>query len=190
MQTIQRPRLIVPPSGLRWMAEQGRALRDPELVRMAEVAADLGASMVLGTHPYVYGFLNAFNKTIAYTTDAIKVGLSTSAYVPSQAHQHYSDITNEVANGNGYTTGGVALGSPTNTVASSTQTLSGANVSWTSSGAGFTAAFAWGYDSTPGTAATDPLIWYVDLGGNQSVSGGAVLTIAWSGSGIIQTTVS
>jgi hypothetical protein len=147
--------------------------------------------MALGTHPFVYGFLNAFSAKINFTSDAIKIGLLTSSWTPSQTANHWSDVNgNEVANGNGYTTGGVALGSPTNVVAGSTQTLSGANVSWTSSGSGFSTAYAIGYDSTPGTAGTDPLIFYVDLGGTQTVAGGAVLTIAWNASGIIATTVS
>lgn len=96
----------------------------------------------------------------------------------------------EVANGNGYTTGGIALGSPTSVVAGSVLTLSAANVTWTSSGAGFTFAFAIIYDTAPGTAGTDPVIGYVDLGGSQSISGGATFTLAWSGSGIFASTVS
>lgn len=165
--------------------------RDPKIAEMARVASDLEASMALGTHPFVYGFLNAFSKTINWTADAVMIGLLSSAWTPVQTAQHWSDVNaNEVANGNGYLTGGVALGSPTNVVSGSTQTLSGASVSWTSSGAGFSAAYAIGYDSTPGTAATDPLVFYVDLGGTQTVSGGSVLTLAWNASGIIATTVS
>lgn len=144
----------------------------------------------LSVHAYINGYLNAFAKTINYTSDALKVGLSTSTYVPAQTHNHYSDITNEVANGNGYATGGVALGSPTSVVSGSVHTLSAASVSWTSSGSGFSAAFAWGYDTTPGTSATDPLIFYVDLGGTQTVSGGTVLQINWNASGILQATAS
>lgn len=44
--------------------------------------------------------------------DTMKMALLTASAAPNLATwQHYSDLTNEVANGNGYTTGGVALSS-------------------------------------------------------------------------------
>lgn len=45
-----------------------------------------------------------------YLSDTIKILLCTSSYTPDlAAHDFHNDITNEVANGNGYTTGGATL---------------------------------------------------------------------------------
>lgn len=49
-----------------------------------------------------------------YLSDTIKISLHTSSYTPNlDTHDFVDDLTNEVANGNGYTTGGVTLGSKT-----------------------------------------------------------------------------
>lgn len=56
---------------------------------------------------------------------------------------------------------------------------------WTSSGAGFSAAYGLVYDSTPGTAATNPVIGYYDFGGTLTASGGGTLTITVPTSGIL-----
>lgn len=54
---------------------------------------------------------------IKWTSDSIKMALLTSSASPNLGTWvHYSDLTNEVAAGNGYSTGGVALSSPTHTV--------------------------------------------------------------------------
>jgi len=57
-----------------------------------------------------------------------------------------ANLTNEVANGNGYTTGGVTLTGVTWTNSSGTITFDCADPSWTASGAGFTARYAVIYD--------------------------------------------
>lgn len=59
--------------------------------------------------------------------------------------------------------------------------LSGANASWPSSS--FTAHYGVLVDVTPGTAATDPLIGFVDFGVDQSPSSGT-LSVTWAASGI------
>lgn len=66
-----------------------------------------------------------------------------------------ADLTNEVANGNGYTTGGVTLTGVTWTRSGSTTTWDTGNTSWTGSGAGFVCRFAVIYDDT---VAGDPLL--------------------------------
>lgn len=98
-------------------------------------------------------------------TDTFKMLLVTSSYTPNKkTHTRRSDITNEVANGNGYTTGGVTV---TCTVAKDTAndkiTLTFAAGSWPSST--ITARAAVIYKST-GTAANDPLVFNNDFGGN------------------------
>ena len=42
-------------------------------------------------------------------TDTFKLALFTSTYTPASTDDSYTSLTGEVANGNGYTTGGVAL---------------------------------------------------------------------------------
>lgn len=56
----------------------------------------------------------------------------------------YGDLTNEHANANGYTTGGVALTSPTWTTSTSTTTFDAADLApaWTATGGSITARFA------------------------------------------------
>lgn len=87
--------------------------------------------------------------------DTIKVALVTSssnAINKALVGATYGALTNEVANGNGYTTAGATAGSPViaGGGATATITFDTANVSWTGSGAGFTARAAVIYDSTTG----------------------------------------
>lgn len=109
--------------------------------------------------------------TIDFDTDTFKTMLVTSSYTANKdTHTRRSDVTNEVANGNGYTTAGATC---TCTVAKDTTndrvTLTFAAVSWSSST--ITARGAVIYKST-GTAANDPLVAYVDFGGDVSSTGG------------------
>jgi hypothetical protein len=76
----------------------------------------------------------------------INMLLTSSGYVPdtdNAGHTVLADITNELANGNGYLTGGVALASPAIADFSTTgYKFSTALASWTASGAGIP---AWRY---------------------------------------------
>lgn len=113
-----------------------------------------------------------------WVTDTIKVTLHTSTYVPNQdTHVFASDLTNEVANGNGYTTGGVTLGTKSTAYdsASNTNRLIAAAASWTFT-ASKTARIAAIWKDT-GAAATSPLLGYVDFGSDQTSSG--TFTIQW-----------
>lgn len=228
------------------------------------------------------------NKQINVVSDVIKMVLLTSAYVPNKGtHRYYSDLTNELASGGGYTPGGMTItsmalsvtntndvqtltinGAPTggsftltftdNTGTSATTTaivnsptatqiqsalaalpnigannvavsgtgpftitfqqslgatllpvlghtdsfiggtnpsvsiahttpgagnvgLTGANAAWPS--ATFTAHYGALVDVTPGTAATDPLIGFVDFGVDQAPSA-ATFSVTWAASGI------
>lgn len=81
--------------------------------------------------------------------DTLKMAILTTA--PAAADTTYTATGTEVANGNGYTTGGVSLtGATANS--SGTETLkTTANFSattWTASGAGFTGRYFVFYDST------------------------------------------
>lgn len=56
----------------------------------------------------------ALQGNINWPTDTIKMALLTSSATPSlSTWVHYSDLTNEVAAGGGYTTGGTTLGTKT-----------------------------------------------------------------------------
>jgi len=106
---------------------------------------------------YVYNLAkNAFGDKVANLgTDGFKVALFTSssnANTATLSHSGgtpplYSDLTNEVANGNGYTTGGIAV-TPTWSDASGTETFTSTSPTWTASGAGFSAEIAVCWDTT------------------------------------------
>jgi len=135
---------------------------------------------------YAKGFLSAFNKEVNFDADAIKVSLHTVTYVPNQdTHDYYNDLTNEVANGNGYTTGGATLGTPTIGNTLNVVKLDGDDTVWTAST--ITARIAVVYDSTPGSSATNPLLCWIDFGADvSSVSG--TFTITWNAAGIMTIT--
>ena len=96
-------------------------------------------------------------KLIDLSADTFKVALFTSASnATTTALTHsggtpplYSDLTNEVSNANGYTTGGATVAN-TWTNSSGVETFGLANSQWTASGAGLVWEFAVFYDSTTG----------------------------------------
>lgn len=138
---------------------------------------------------FFYGnaFVSAFNGLIDFDTDTIKVALCTSSYTPAQdTHDFFNDVTNEVS-GTGYTAGGATLASASITYTGGTNVLKldGADTSWTTST--ITARYAVIYKST-GTAATSPLIAYVDFGADV-ISSAGTLQITWDAAGIATVTV-
>jgi hypothetical protein len=105
-----------------------------------------------------------------WVNDTFKITLHTGT-VPNQDTVDFADdLANEVANGNGYTTGGVTLGTKALTydTASNTVRLDCADPSWTFS-ASKTAAYAVVIKDT-GSAATSPVVGYIDFGGDQTSS--------------------
>lgn len=138
---------------------------------------------------YNTAFTALANKEIDWASDTIKVALCTSSYTPSQAtHNYYDDISgSEVANGNGYTTGGATLASKTEDFTGQVKKFIAADTSWAAST--ITARYAVIYDDTPATAGTKPLIAYVDFGADVTSTNGA-FTIEWHDDGIFTITVS
>jgi hypothetical protein len=132
---------------------------------------------------------NSFKRDIAnggidLDTDTIKVALVTSSYTPDiDAHDNYDDLTNEVANGGGYTTGGETLANKTVTADTTNDrgVFDADPVVW--SAATITARAAVVYKST-GTPGTSKLICYVDFGSNQTSTAGD-FTITWHADGIL-----
>lgn len=124
------------------------------------------------------------------TTDTIKAALFTASFTWDQdTVDLYSSLTNEVANGNGYTTGGNTCATPTITQDSATnkQTYDADNpATWTASGAGFSFRYIIIYDST-----TSKIIGMLDYGSTVTMSGTNADTFALSfdALGIFTTTV-
>lgn len=139
---------------------------------------------------FIYGkaFLSLSNKEVDWVADAIKCALTTSAYTPDQdSHDYFNDVTNEVS-GTGYTAGGELLTGLTSTYTAGTNkwALDADNTTWTTST--ITARYAIVYDSTPGSAATNPLICYQNAGADISTTAGT-FTVAWAAAGIVEVTV-
>lgn len=134
-------------------------------------------------------FQAAFNKEVDVDTDVFKLMLVNGYTFDQDVHDYKNDITNEVANGNGYTTGGATVSpmSVTYTGATNVLAITGANASWP--GSTFTATGAVLYDATGGgTDATRPLVGYVDFGGALSPVNGT-LSVTWDPAGIATVTV-
>lgn len=109
-------------------------------------------------------------------TDTIKLMLATSSYTPSQTADDFrNDVSaNEASGGSGYTAGGFTLASSALSISSLTINFDSADISQAITGGPF--AFRYGvFYKSVGTAATDPLIAYVDFGA-QSITD-ATLTI-------------
>lgn len=117
---------------------------------------------------------------IDFLTDTMLMSLHTSiASFDIDNDQWFSDILNEVANGNGYTSGGYTLANKAVTyTGASNKTVWDNTVdpTWTASGAGFAASAAVVYKST-GTAASSPLVGYLDFGSTITLAAGDTLTV-------------
>jgi hypothetical protein len=82
-------------------------------------------------------------------THSFKIALFTSASnANTLTHDELADLTNQVANGFGYTTGGITLVNVTWIRSGGTVTFDADNVEWTASGGPITARFAVIYDDT------------------------------------------
>lgn len=129
-------------------------------------------------------------RRVDWVGDTIKVALLGSGYAPDQdAHDFYNDVSAQEVSGSGYTAGGAALtgksvvyDAPTNRVQ-----LRAATSVW--SAATISPAFAVVYKDT-GSAATSPLLAYIDLGGTQVIAG-VDFSLVWDAvEGVLRTTVS
>jgi hypothetical protein len=123
---------------------------------------------------------------VNYLTGTVQLALVTDAYTPDRdADNFWNDAEgSELANGDGYTTGGETLGGKTITFDSaSDQVRWDANdVTWT-----FTASKTWRYGvmyvNTAGASSTDPLYSLLSWDSNQSVS--TSYTLQWDAAGIL-----
>lgn len=121
----------------------------------------------------------------------LNLALVTDSYTPNRDTDDFRDdfTSAELANGNGYTTGGVTLGGVawSYDAASDQVRLDCNDPSWT-----FTASKTWrygvGYIDTGGADSTDPLIFLLTWDSNQTVSTAYTLTIDTAGLLYLDTT--
>jgi hypothetical protein len=108
---------------------------------------------------------NLGNGTFDMDGNSFKAALFTSsASLSAGTGEVFGDLTNEVANGNGYTSGGVSLTSPTFTQTSGTAAFkTGNNPSWTGSGSGFSARYMVIYASGTLNGKASPLVGFLLL---------------------------
>ena len=131
--------------------------------------------MAVVTKIYDAALADMLGSGISWTSATINVALF-SASTFTHADTAYTTSGTEVANGAGYTTGGVAAGTRTvtGTTAATAKITGGSGTSvWTSSGAGFSAVAAKVYISSGHPIA------HIDFGGTQTASGGGTFTITW-----------
>ena len=128
---------------------------------------------------------NKFTPAIENLFEGINAGSDTWVIKLATAVNQAAGTITEVANGNGYTTGGNAA-----TVSSATQTggtyklVLGSPATWTASGAGFSFQYAVLVDSTTGTN-----VGYWDYGSSQAVASGETVTVTLDGTnGVFQAT--
>lgn len=140
---------------------------------------------------FVYGaFIDHLaQKRVDLDTDTFKISLHTSAYTPNQdTNDYFDDAIGQVANGNGYTTGGITLTGVTWTYTAATNTwkFDATDVSWPAST--ITARYAVIYCETAGAASTDPLVCYIDFGADVSTTAGT-FSIVFDAAGIFTVVV-
>ncbi len=126
---------------------------------------------------FVHGLaLGAMN----LNTDTIKVMLTNTA--PVATNTQYSDISsNELASGNGYTTGGATVSGTGSSNSSGTETMTASATTFTSStGSMGPFRYAVYYDSTP---STKYLIGWFDYGSSITLNGAAGETFVLTPSG-------
>lgn len=122
-------------------------------------------------------------KAIDFSADTFKIILMQPGFVFNRdTHAGYANVSaSELATGNGYTAGGATLTGVSVTQDDTndyTQILWN-NATWTASGGDIgPSPGAIIYDDTVTTPTADPIIGYIDFGGNQTQASGGVATIA------------
>lgn len=142
---------------------------------------------------YAQAVVGQFGSTAArrvdWPADTIAVTLHTNSYTFDQdTHDFRDDLSNEVANGNGYTTGGIELQNKAVTYDSGTNVVSleADNISWADST--ITARRAAVQKTGTAGASTDPLLSCIDFGSDKSTEDGT-FAINWPADGVLKATV-
>ena len=129
--------------------------------------------MAVGTFtPYSNAIFNISKALINLSSDTFVMILATTSYTPApDTNATFTNLSaNEVANGLGYTTGGVVLTGVSNTLSSATVTWTTASATWAT--ATFTCRYGIICKRAAGSlVAGDLLVGFVDLTGSGSVTG-------------------
>ena len=126
--------------------------------------------------------------------DTFNLALMGAAHSYNSAHDRWSNVSaNEIANGNGYTTGGLAI-TPSYTRNASVVTFDLTDAIWTASGAGITAYHAVLRKVGTANGIVDALVATIilnDSGGAQAVSAtaGNEFRVLWNASGVYTKTL-
>jgi hypothetical protein len=118
---------------------------------------------------------NKFTPAVENLLEGINAGTDSWAIKLGTAVNQAAGTFTEVANGNGYTTGGVALVIASATQAAGVYTLTfttPAVPTWTASGAGFSVQYVILADTTAGVN-----VGYYDYGSSQAVAAGETFTV-------------
>lgn len=143
--------------------------------------------------PYVPGIENIADGLIDIDTHTFVVTLHTSAYTPNQnTHSTWADVSgSEVANGNGYTSGGQTIAIGSTRTGNEVFVTAPASSSWPAST--ITAKYAVVSKRAGGSlVAGDLILGYVDLETGQAGgigSSNAAFTVNWNASGLFKMTV-
>ena len=145
-------------------------------------------------------FQAGFNSTLGFATQTSPSTFSLTGLL-NQASATYKPV--EIATGNGYTRGGKFLASVTAQYSAGDLIMRAANVSWTATGAGFSAKSAllcyrqpatitpsWDYagiyTSTPTIYSDSYAVAMIDFGGTVTASAGVDFVIEWHPDGIMR----
>jgi hypothetical protein len=145
-------------------------------------------TIVLGTNTFKAALTTAaWTNTAAFPPATAFVGTSGAARYADLATAGTSSTNVEVANGNGYTTGGVALTGISLTQTTGTVTFTSAAVSWSS--ATFDAKYIVVYSNT---ATNKDILGYMDLNVASTTAvvspSNGTLTVTWNASGMFTIT--
>lgn len=122
-------------------------------------------------------------KQIDFANDVFRIILMESGFTfDKDAHHGYADVSgNELPTANGYTVGGNELAgvAVTEDDSSDRTEVSWDNTSWSASGGMIgPSPGAIILDDTPTVPQADPVVGYIDFGGNQTQADGGVVTIS------------
>lgn len=119
--------------------------------------------------------------------DTYKVLLATAATFDATDTTLAGVTYTEVAQANGYTTGGASLANvAVTTVTTNDASFDADDITWTASGGSITASYAILYNDTD---AGDPPLAFIDFGQSESAGDGTDFKIVWNSSGIFTWTV-
>lgn len=123
-------------------------------------------------------------KRVDLPNDTFKIML-VNGYTFSATHTKKADVSGEIANGNGYTSGGATLSGVTWSFSTPTHKFDASDVTWTATGGSLgPATGAVIYDDTITTPEADRLVCYIDFGTSEAAGDGTDFKITFNANGI------